>query len=184
MKKKILLFPFIVFSLILLIFFYLLIIERNPKEIPSMLSNQKAPSFEAESLFLNEKFISEEVFKNKIIIVNFFATWCKPCRDEHGYIKLLSKKNKIHIIGINYKDKNEKTVEWLKKLGNPYSRIAIDKKGNIAIDWGELFLGMSISMCIAYASIGFFMTVIQRIGFVPFFIYRVTLSVIIIWIFF
>jgi cytochrome c biogenesis protein CcmG, thiol:disulfide interchange protein DsbE len=136
MKKKILLFPFIVFSLILLIFFYLLIIERNPKEIPSMLSNQKAPSFEAESLFLNEKFISEEVFKNKIIIVNFFATWCKPCRDEHGYIKLLSKKNKIHIIGINYKDKNEKTVEWLKKLGNPYSRIAIDKKGNIAIDWG------------------------------------------------
>ena len=55
---------------------------------------------------------------------------------------------------------------------------------NIAIDWGELFLGMSISMCIAYASIGFFMTVIQRIGFVPFFIYRVTLSVIIIWIFF
>ena len=136
MKKKILLFPFIVFSLILLIFFYLLIIERNPKEIPSMLSNQKAPSFEAESLFLNEKFISEEVFKNKIIIVNFFATWCKPCRDEHGYIKLLSKKNKVHIIGINYKDKNEKTVEWLKKLGNPYSRIAIDKKGNIAIDWG------------------------------------------------
>lgn len=136
MKKKILLFPFIVFSLILLIFFYLLIIERNPKEIPSMLSNQKAPSFETESLFLNEKFISEEVFKNKIIIVNFFATWCKPCRDEHGYIKLLSKKNKVHIIGINYKDKNEKTVEWLKKLGNPYSRIAIDKKGNIAIDWG------------------------------------------------
>ena len=136
MKKKILLFPFIVFSLILLIFFYLLIIERNPKEIPSILSNQKAPSFETESLFLNEKFISEEVFKNKIIIVNFFATWCKPCRDEHGYIKLLSKKNKVHIIGINYKDKNEKTVEWLKKLGNPYSRIAIDKKGNIAIDWG------------------------------------------------
>ena len=71
-----------------------------------------------------------------LIIVNFFATWCKPCRDEHGYIKLLSKKNKVHIIGINYKDKNEKTVEWLKKLGNPYSRIAIDKKGNIAIDWG------------------------------------------------
>ena len=136
MKKKILLFPFMVFSLILLIFFYLLIIERNPKEIPSILSNQKAPSFETESLFLNEKFISEEVFKNKIVIVNFFATWCKPCRDEHGYIKLLSKKNKVHIIGINYKDKNEKTVEWLKKLGNPYSRIAIDKKGNIAIDWG------------------------------------------------
>ena len=136
MKKQLLILPSILFLLILLIFFYLLIIERNPKEIPSILSNQKAPSFETESLFLNEKFISEEVFKNKIVIVNFFATWCKPCRDEHGYIKLLSKKNKVHIIGINYKDKNEKTVEWLKKLGNPYSRIAIDKKGNIAIDWG------------------------------------------------
>ncbi|MAD28323.1 MAG: undecaprenyl-diphosphatase [Woeseiaceae bacterium] len=55
---------------------------------------------------------------------------------------------------------------------------------NIYVNWGELFLGMVVSMCVAYASIGFFMSVIQRVGFIPFFIYRMALSVIIIWVFF
>ena len=68
--------------------------------------------------------------------MNFFATWCKPCLDEHVYIKRFAKKEKIRVIGINYKDNSEKTKLWLKKLGNPYSDVVIDKKGSIAIDWG------------------------------------------------
>ena len=136
MIKRIFIIPIILFLFVLSVFFYLLTIERDPLELPSNLLNKNVPDFETKSLLNDEKFVSSKEFGNELVLVNFFATWCKPCRDEHGYIKLLSKKNKVHIIGINYKDKNEKTVEWLKKLGNPYSRIAIDKKGNIAIDWG------------------------------------------------
>ena len=87
MRKKILIFPSIIFLLILLSFFYLLTIDRNPSEIPSNLLNKNVPDFETESLLKNEKFISSNEFKNEVILVNFFATWCKPCRDEHKYIK-------------------------------------------------------------------------------------------------
>ena len=136
MKNKLLILPSIFFAIILSIFFYLLITERNPSEIPSNLLNKNVPFFEAESLFKNEKFISSQEFKNEIILVNFFATWCKPCRDEHVYIKRFSNKKGIKVIGINYKDNSKKTIKWLKNLGNPYSDVLIDKNGRVAIDWG------------------------------------------------
>ena len=136
MKNKLLILPSIFFAIILSIFFYLLITERNPSEIPSNLLNKNVPFFEAESLFKNEKFISSQELKNEIILVNFFATWCKPCRDEHVYIKRFSDEKGIRVIGINYKDSSDNAIKWLNNLGNPYSDIPIDKKGKIAIDWG------------------------------------------------
>jgi cytochrome c biogenesis protein CcmG/thiol:disulfide interchange protein DsbE len=136
MKKKILILPSLFFFLVLSIFFYLLIIERNPSEIQSNLINKKIPIFEAESLFKNEKFISSNEFKNEITLVNFFATWCRPCRDEHIYIKRFANEKDLKVIGINYKDNPKKTIKWLKDLGNPYKDILIDKNGKIAIDWG------------------------------------------------
>ena len=136
MKKHLLIIPFILFLFILLAFFYLLIIDRNPSEIPSNLLNKNVPDFETESLLKNEKFVSSKEFGSEIVLVNFFATWCKPCRDEHVYIKLFSEEKGIRVIGINYKDDAEKTIKWLKNLGNPYSNIPVDKKGTIAIEWG------------------------------------------------
>ena len=135
MKKYLLKLPILLFTIILLIFFYLLVIERNPSEVPSALLNKKIQDFESESLLKNEKFFSSNHFGKEIILVNFFATWCKPCRDEHVFIKKFADKN-LKVIGINYKDNSEKAIEWLEKLGNPYSDIAIDKKGKIAINWG------------------------------------------------
>lgn len=136
MRKQLLILPIILFFLILAVFFYLLIIDRNPSQIPSALLNKEAPRFEAKSLLEEKKFISSEEFNNKFVLVNFFATWCKPCRDEHVFIKQFSKNKKIKIIGINYKDNSKKAVSWLNELGNPYANIAIDKDGKIAIDWG------------------------------------------------
>ena len=136
MRKQLLIAPTILFVFILLTLFYLLIIERNPSEVPSNLLNKKVPKFETESLLKNERFVSSQEFGNEIILVNFFATWCKPCRDEHIYIKRFSSEKEIRVIGINYKDNLKKTTQWLKKLGNPYSDIPLDKNGRIAIEWG------------------------------------------------
>jgi len=136
MKKQLLILPSIFFLLILLIFFYLLIIDRNPSEIPSTLLDKNVPKFETESLLKEKKFVSSEVFGKEITLVNFFATWCKPCRDEHNYIKHFSNQEEIKVIGINYKDNTQKAIGWLKELGNPYLDVAVDKKGRIAIDWG------------------------------------------------
>ena len=136
MQKHILKVPLIVFLIILLVFFYLLLIDRNPSRIPSALLGSKVPDFEANSLLKKDKFYSSQEFMNEITLVNFFATWCKPCRDEHVYILRLSDEMNLNVIGINYKDDPEKSSKWLKQLGNPYSNIAIDKNGKIAIDWG------------------------------------------------
>ena len=136
MKKQIFIVPFLFFILILLAFFYLLMTERNPSELPSNLLNKNVTKFEANSLIKNDKFISSEEFGNEIVLVNFFATWCKPCLEEHSYIKRFSSEKKIRIIGINYKDNKKTTINWLNKLGNPYSDIPIDKDGRIAIEWG------------------------------------------------
>ena len=136
MKKQLLIIPFILFLLILSTFFYLLIIDRKPFELPSNLLDKNVPNFEAESLLKNENFISSKEFGNEIVLVNFFATWCRPCRDEHVYIKRFSDEKEIRVIGINYKDSPDNAIEWLKNLGNPYSDIPIDKNGRIAIDWG------------------------------------------------
>ena len=136
MKKKFLTSFIIILSLIFLSFFYLLTIDRNPSEIQSNLINKNIPTFEAKSLFENKKFISSNEFGKEIILVNFFATWCKPCLDEHVYIKRFADEKKIRIIGINYKDNSKNAITWLKKLGNPFSDVLVDKKGNIAIDWG------------------------------------------------
>ena len=83
MKKKLLIIPSILFFFLLFIFFYLLVIDRNPSELPSVLINKKVPLFEAKSLLDKKTFVSEEEFGYETIIVNFFASWCKPCLDEH-----------------------------------------------------------------------------------------------------
>mgnify|MGYP001169110610 FL=1 len=136
MNKKLFIIPSLLFLLILVTFFYLLIIERNPSEIPSNLLNKNVPNFEVESLLKKERFISSKEFGNEIMLVNFFATWCLPCRDEHIYIKRFSDEKEIRVIGINYKDNPKKAIQWLKDMGNPYSNVPIDKYGRIAIDWG------------------------------------------------
>ena len=136
MKKKILIFPFITFLLVFFVFFYLLVIERDPSELPSVLIDKKVPTFETVSLLNNKIFVSKVEFGNEIALVNFFATWCGPCRDEHVYIKRLSDEKTLKIIGVNYKDDLDKTLAWLEELGNPYSDVIVDNNGQIGIDWG------------------------------------------------
>ena len=136
MKKKLLIFLPISFFFILFVFFYLLIINRNPSELPSALINKKIPVFEAKSLLDEKKFISTVEFGHETTLVNFFASWCGPCLEEHVYIKRLSEKKGLKIIGINYKDNPNKAIKWLQKLGNPYSSVIVDPDAKIGIDWG------------------------------------------------
>ena len=134
--KKIIIVPTIVFFFIILVFLYLLIIDRNPSELPSAFIHKKVPIFKAESLLNKKIFNSSKEFSREITLVNFFATWCKPCFDEHVFLERLSSEKNLRIIGINYKDNSNKAIKWIQKLGNPYSDILIDSNARIGIDWG------------------------------------------------
>ena len=136
MQKNLFIFPLIIFFCIILVFSYFLIIKRDPSELPSALINKKAPMFKTTSLYDEEPILAKEIFGQETIIVNFFATWCIPCRAEHFFIEKLSKDKNIRVIGVNYKDDSQKTIAWLKELGNPYAVIAVDMNGSIGLDWG------------------------------------------------
>ena len=125
MKKIIFIIFFIIFLISLVAFFYLLNSNRNPRQIPSALIDKDVPNFITTSLFEKSEFSSKEEFNNETIVINFFATWCKPCKAEHEYIKKIADK-KIKVIGINYKDDTQLAIRWLNELGNPYSKVAID----------------------------------------------------------
>ena len=111
-----------------------LIVPAIAEEKSELIGTQALPI----SLFKlsdNKYFRSKDLLGKKNLVVSFFATWCVPCRAEHNYIKSLSNKG-IKIIGINYKDDPKEAIKWLKELGNPYSDVAVDSNGSIAIDWG------------------------------------------------
>ena len=69
-------------------------------------------------------------------MINIWASWCVPCRDEHDFLIKLSNQKNVKIIGINYKDKNENAKNFLKELKSPYEVVLVDEDGTIAIEWG------------------------------------------------
>ena len=95
------------------------------------------PKFLALSFHSNEKIDSKKIFnKDKYYLLNIWASWCVPCRDEHSFLLDLNNQKNIKIIGLNYKDNNRSAKNFLKELGNPYNVILLDEDGTIAIEWG------------------------------------------------
>ena len=82
--------------------------------------------------------LGELISKNSFSIVNIWASWCLPCRDEHEYLLKLKNLNKINVIGINYKDKKSNAAKFLSDLGNPYHEVLIDLDGTKSIELGAI----------------------------------------------
>lgn len=110
----------------------------NPREIPSALINKAAPEFslpplEGGGIGLSNADLDDP---DHIIIVNFFASWCGPCRIEHPALEALGQTKGVKLFGIAYKDRPANSLSFLKSLGNPYAKIGADLKGRNAINWG------------------------------------------------
>ena len=105
------------------------------QQIQSKLIGQKKPNFYLTSLkgyeIPQEKHLDIADFK----LINFWASWCAPCRAEHSTLMSIHE-NGYRIIGVNYKDTSSKAEEFLMELGNPYIAIGSDASGKTAIDWG------------------------------------------------
>ncbi len=105
--------------------------------IPSALIGTMAPALALPPLEgSNVPALTDAAITGKLTLVNVFASWCVPCRQEHPMLKELSKDRRLNIVGINYKDKADNAVRFLGELGNPYAAIGIDPNGRAAIDWG------------------------------------------------
>ncbi|MND91868.1 Thiol:disulfide interchange protein CycY precursor [compost metagenome] len=105
--------------------------------IPSALIGKTAPSLAMPPLEgSNTVALTDAAIKGKLTLVNVFASWCVPCRQEHPILKELANDSRLNIVGINYKDRNDNALRFLGELGNPYKAIGVDPNGKAAIDWG------------------------------------------------
>jgi cytochrome c biogenesis protein CcmG/thiol:disulfide interchange protein DsbE len=140
--SKIIIFSFVIFCLF--VFQKGLKID-NSYDTKSLIGN-KISKFRLSEINIHDLYISEEdLKKNKFTLINFFASWCAPCRAEHKYlVKLSSENNEIKIIGINFKDKKDNAINFLKELGNPYNFVGKDLDGKISIVFGVYGIPESI----------------------------------------
>ena len=105
----------------------------KPKEV----KNKNIEEFISTELFSNKQFNSKEIIENNnFTLINIWSSWCAPCRSEHAILMNLSKKTDLNIVGLNYKDKKNNAIKFLKELGNPFSKILIDPDGIISISLG------------------------------------------------
>ena len=136
MKNKLILYSIILIFLIIFAVFYKSLKDTNIYT-PETKINNDIPIFSADLLLLNENSNSTEIFElDKFYLLNIWASWCVPCRDEHPILMSLSKNNKLTIIGMNYKDNEKNAESFLSELGNPYEKIMVDKNGTSSIEWG------------------------------------------------
>tara|TARA_B100000003_G_C10759014_1_gene302209 strand:- start:155 stop:673 length:519 start_codon:yes stop_codon:yes gene_type:complete len=105
--------------------------------IPNTKLKKEVPSFELKSFENNSIIISEKIFEdNNYYLMNIWASWCIPCKEEHKFLMKLKKDERIELIGFNYKDNFKNASSFLKDLGNPYNIIVLDKDGTASIEWG------------------------------------------------
>ena len=111
-------------------------LRLNPREVPSPLIGKPAPAFELPLLMEPDKKFSEKTMLGRVWILNVWASWCPPCLVEHPVVTQVSRSGMAPVIGLNYKDKPEDALPWLKRNGDPYELIVFDGNGRIGIDYG------------------------------------------------
>jgi cytochrome c biogenesis protein CcmG/thiol:disulfide interchange protein DsbE len=133
MRKLLSLLPLILF--LVLVGYFSLSLREGPRDLPSALINQPAPNFVLPPLGMGDA-VSLASLKGRVTVVNFFASWCVPCRLEQPMLMRLAKQDKIPIIGVAYKDRAQDAEKLLDDAGDPYSRVGLDESGRTGIDFG------------------------------------------------
>ena len=141
-RSRALVWPLAIFS-VLAIVFALALKTGDPSKLPSALIGKAAPAIELQGLEgLNEAgrpvggFASADLAKGDVSVVNFWASWCVPCVQEHPVLVALRERTGVRVYGVNYKDQAAAARRFLGRYGNPYFAVGVDGNGRAAIEWG------------------------------------------------
>ena len=124
-------------ALVALVAVFAMSIDRDPALVRSVLIDKPAPSFAmAEVPELGVPGFDTADLEGEVTVVNVFASWCIPCRDEHPLLVALKQVTGIRLFGINQADAPENARAFLAELGNPYDAVGADRDRRVSIDWG------------------------------------------------
>ena len=133
MRRLLFLLPILIVAVLLAIFWRGLDPDRDPSALPSALIGKPMPMPVMPGLQGEFELL---YFKGQPVLVNFFASWCLPCRAEHPLLERIAKEHGIAVIGIAYKDKPDDARRYLDELVNPYATVGLDESGRAGIEFG------------------------------------------------
>ena len=131
----------IIKSIIVFLFIFVLLVfynslNRETNYSTDYLVGNKLAKINLKSFDDNKIYTNEDFKKSRYTLINFWASWCAPCRVEHPYLMQLSKEKNLKILGVNFKDKKINASKFLNELGNPYYYMAKDTSGKQSVNFG------------------------------------------------
>ncbi len=126
--------PFAIFAVV--VGFLTVGLTLDPREVPSPLVGKSAPDFSLPQLHDQEKVFWPTEWTGKVWLLNFWASWCGGCKVEHPVLMQLAHSGEVPIYGLDYKDRREEALAWLRQRGNPYPLTAVDEAGRVGINYG------------------------------------------------
>lgn len=135
MKRAFYLLPLVIFLIIVVYFSVSLRPGHDIHELPSAMIEKPAPAFDLAGLG-DSKALALDALKGRPFVINFFASWCVPCRIEHPLLMRLAQEDHLPLYGIAYKDKPEDSSRLLATFGDPYRQIGVDRDGRVGLDFG------------------------------------------------
>ena len=126
----------IIFTIFFIVGIFYISLNKNSQYDTKYLIGYKIKNINLNHFNSNKIITSKDLKKNNFTLINFWASWCTPCRDEHPYLLRLSNKKNIKLLGVNYKDKKDNALKFLQTLGNPYDELTTDALGKQSVNFG------------------------------------------------